>query len=139
MLLDDDSGVRSQDSMYCVAGVRPPPTARFLWRSRRLLAMLSSPFPSSLDVFRRFRQLCWSWQVAMNLVYGRQFAWAWMKEHWAELFEKFGTGGSFTLPRLVSYSTKTLATAGRIDREEDVWSLTLPDRPLKGALVVNLF
>ena len=52
----------------------------------------------------------------MNLVYGRQFAWAWMKEHWAELFEKFGTGGSFTLPRLVSYSTKTLATAAEAVR-----------------------
>jgi hypothetical protein len=33
-----------------------------------------------------------------------------MKDNWEQLFLKFGTGGSFTLPRLVSYSTKNLVT-----------------------------
>lgn len=76
MLLDDDSGVRSQDSMYCIAG------------------------------------------VALNLVYGRAFAWSWMKTNWDALFQKFGTGGSFTLPRLVSYATKCLATEEDADDVE---------------------
>lgn len=38
-----------------------------------------------------------------------------MKEHWSALFEKYGTGGSFTLPRLVSYATKHLVTVADAD------------------------
>jgi len=62
-------------------------------------------------------------------VHGREFCWAWMKEHWSELFEKYGTGGSFTLPRLVSYSTKHLVT---VADAEDVESF-FKDRPVQGA------
>ena len=54
----------------------------------------------------------------MNLVYGRAFAWQWMKDNWDALFEKFGTGGSFTLPRLVSYATKGLVTEADADDVE---------------------
>ena len=88
MVLDTEaSGVRPQDSMYCVAG------------------------------------------VALNLQHGRAFAWEWMKANWEALFEKYGTGGSFTLPRLVSYSTKFLVTEGDAADVEAFFA----DRKVEGA------
>jgi hypothetical protein len=48
----------------------------------------------------------------MNLVYERKFAWGWVKEDLEELFQEFGTGGSFTLPWLVSTGTKCSISSG---------------------------
>ena len=89
MLLDDESGVRSQDAMYCMAGVS---------------MNLVSTVPDDAPWYRLRREPYLTFCDPRAQVYGRAFAWKWFKDNFDALFQKFGTGGSFTLPRLVQYA-----------------------------------